>query len=213
MNLQSLKQKYIHALYKEGALLIKEKKFTLHHGGESHIFLNHSIFLTEYKNLELLSNIYLVLIPKEITTYKLGVVDSTMSPVICGLLAATLKKDIIITKEKNKEHGIESKIYGEPKGEIILIDDVTSTGSILINAANALREHGAIVRFAIVSACRDLSTIENLKKVGIETLFIATYEDVIKTLWDTLKEKEKNLIIAESREKNYNWDFSGLISK
>jgi orotate phosphoribosyltransferase len=213
MNLQTLKEQYIHALYKEVALLIKEKKFTLHHGGESHIFINHSIFLTAYKNLNLLSNIYTELLPKNLKDYRLGVVDSNMSPIIVGLLSMKLEKDIVITKEKKKEHGIESKIYGKPEGEVVLIDDVTSTGSILINAANALREEGATVNYDIVSACRDMSAIENLQKVGIQTYYVATYEEVIKTLWDTISEKEKELIIKEAGEKRYQWDLSSLTSK
>lgn len=205
MNIQSLKKQYINALYKEGALLIKEQKFKLHHGGESHIFLNHSIFLTSYKNLELLSNIYIELLPKEVTQYKLGVVDSIMSPIIGGLMAMKLKKDIVITKEMKKEHGIESKIYGKSDGEIILIDDVTTTGSILINAANALNEKRASIRYALVSACRDLSAVENLHNIGIQTIYIATYEEVIKTLWNTLADEEKNIVKQEIKDKNYNW--------
>lgn len=212
MNLQSLKQKYIAALYKEGALLIKENKFRLHHGGESHIFLNHSIFLTSYKNLELLSKIYKELLPKSLNNYKIGVVDSVMSPVICGLLAMKLKKDIVITKENKKEHGIESKTYGNTRGEIILIDDVTTTGSILINAAKTLRHQGANIRYALLSACRDLSAIENLQNEGIQAYYVATYEEVIKTLWNTLTKKERILVQQEVKDKNYNWKLAELDS-
>ncbi len=174
MKLDELKKKYIQALYREKAFIIKKDYIKLHHGGESHLYMNHSIFLSSYQNFELLSQIYLQLLPKTLKNYKLGCVDSVMSPVICGFLGALLKKDIVITKEKKMEHGMENKVYGNPSGEIVLIDDVTSTGTILTNAAHALKEKGATVHYAILSACRDLTAIKRLKSLGIKTYFIAS---------------------------------------
>ncbi|MBI3380138.1 hypothetical protein HY029_05275 [Candidatus Gottesmanbacteria bacterium] len=208
MNLSKLKKKYIEALYREKAFIIKKDYIKLHHGGESHLYLNHSIFLSSYDNFDLLSQIYMQLLPKSLTYYKLGSVDSIMSPVICGFLAAKLKKDIVITKEKKVEHGIENKIYGDTKDEIILIDDVTTTGTILVNATKALRDKGSSVRFAILSACRDQTAIERLKSIGITTNFVTTYEEVTKILWNTLTREEKDIIIQEVREKNYNWNLN-----
>lgn len=208
MNLSKLKKKYIEALYREKAFIIKKDYIKLHHGGESHLYLNHSIFLSSYDNFDLLSQIYMQLLPKSLTYYKLGSVDSIMSPVICGFLAAKLKRDIVITKEKKVEHGIENKIYGDTKDEIILIDDVTTTGTILVNATKALRDKGSSVRFAILSACRDQTAIERLKSIGITTNFVTTYEEVTKILWNTLTREEKDIIIQEVREKNYNWNLN-----
>ena len=134
-----------------------------------------------------------------------GAVDSIMSPVLCGLMAMKLYKDVIVVKEKVLAHGLENKVYGDTAGKIILIDDVTSTGTILVNAASALREKGSVVECALVSACRDMSAIDNLAKAGIKTFYVATYEEVIKNLWNVLTEKEKSIVKEESKEKQYNW--------
>jgi orotate phosphoribosyltransferase len=109
-----------------------------------------------------------------------------MSPVITGILAIELKKDILIIKEKKLDHGLENIIYGNINGEVILIDDVSSTGTILVNAAIELRKNGAIVRYALLSACRDNTALDNLKKANIKPLYIATYEEIINELWDSL---------------------------
>lgn len=205
VSLSELKKQYIGAIYREKAFLIKEVSVKLHHGGESHLYLNHNQFLSKFSNLQLLTEIYQLLLPKNIKNYKLGAVDSILSPVLCGLLASELKKDIVVTKEKKLEHGLENKVYGDTKGEIILVDDVTSTGSILINAANALRQQGATIHYAIISACRDTNAIDNLTKAKIKVFYVATYEEIIKTLWNVLTEREKQIIRQEIKEKKYNW--------
>lgn len=203
--LDQLKKQYIESIYKEKAFLIKEKPFKLHHGGESHLYLNHREFLSKYKYLDLLTNIYIELIPKDLKDFKLGALDSQMSPVLCGLISAKIKKDIVIVKENKTEHGLEQKIYGDPSGEIVLIDDMTSTGTMPINAAKELRNKGASVNYLIVSACRDLSAVENTAKENIKTLYVAKFEEILKTLWDKLSEAEKNIIQKEIEEKSYNW--------
>lgn len=203
--LEELKNEYINAIFAEEAFLVKEESFKLHHGGESHLYLNHREFLSKYKYLDLLTNIYIELIPKDLEDFKLGAIDSQMSPVLCGLISAKLKKDIVIIKENKTEHGLEQKIYGDPKGEIVLIDDMTSTGTMPINAAKELRAKGATVNYLIVSACRDLSAVENTAKENIKTIYVATFEEIIRILWPKLSQPEKDTIQKEIKEKNYDW--------
>lgn len=203
--LEELKNEYINAIYVEKAFLVKEEPFKLHHGGESHLYLNHREFLSRYKYLDLLTNIYIELIPKDLRNFKLGALDSQMSPVLCGLIAGKIKKDIVIVKENKTENGLEQKIYGDPSGEIILIDDMSSTGTMPINAAKELRKKGAIVNYLIVSACRDLSAVENTAEENIKTIYIATFEEIIKILWPKLTVAEINIIKTEVKEKKYDW--------
>jgi orotate phosphoribosyltransferase len=206
MNIDRLRKQYIGAIYKEKAFLIKKNYFRLHHGGESHLYLNHREFLSQYKYLDLLAQLYVEMIPKGLKNFKLGAIDSQMSPVLCGLIAAKLKKDVVIVKENKTENGLEQKIYGDSRGEIVLIDDMTSTGTMPINAARALRKKGAKVRYLLVSSCRDLSAAKNTAKAGIKTIYVATFEEILKTIWPKLSQSEKSIISAEIREKKYNWE-------
>jgi orotate phosphoribosyltransferase len=205
MTLEQLKGQYIEAIHKEKAFLVKEEPFTLHHGGESHFYLNHREFLSQYKYLDLLANIYVELIPKDLGDFKLGALDSQMSPVLCGLIAGKIKKDIVIVKENKTENGLEQKIYGDASGNIVLIDDMTTSGTLAINAAKALREQGVAVEYLIVSSCRDLTAVEKTEKENIKTLYVATFEEILKALWSKLSDSEKNTARKEIEEKNYNW--------
>jgi orotidine-5'-phosphate decarboxylase len=211
MILNQLKKKYIEAIYKEKAFLIKKDYFKLHHGGESHLYLNHREFLDKYKYLDLLAQAYIEMIPKGLKNFKLGALDSQMSPVLCGLIAAKIKKDIVLIKEHKTDYGLEQNIYGDPSGEILLIDDMTSTGTMPINAVDALRKKGAKVRYLIVSAVRDMTAIENMSEAGIETFYVATFDEILKTLWKKLPKEEQKSVQREVAEKGYKWDW--LIGK
>lgn len=108
-------------------------------------------------------------------------------------------------KENKTEYGLEQKIYGDPSGEIVLVDDMTSTGSMPMNAAKELRTKGAAVNYLIVSACRDLSAVENTAKENIKTIYVVTFEEILKKLWSKLSDSEKNTVREEMEEKNYAW--------
>lgn len=205
MSLDALKQQYVHAIYQQKAFIISPDYINLHHGGKSHLYLNHREFLSKYKYLELIIRIYIDLIPKNLKDFKLGTVDSVMSPVLAGMLAAKMKKDTVVVKEQKLTHGTEEQIYGDCSGEIVLIDDVTSTGSILINAARILRKKGASVRHVFISACRDMSAVENLKKENITAHYIATYEEIIRIIWPRLSKDEKKTVKSEIKERDYPW--------
>lgn len=201
----TLRAKYIETLYEQGAFRVRAEPFHLHHGGDSHIFLDHSIFLSRFENLDLLVSLYALLMPADANGGALAAVDSVMSPVICGLLAARTRKDVVVVKEKKLEHGLESRVYGDAAGEIILVDDVSSTGTILVNAARALREKGGSVRHALLSACRDTRAIEALKDADIQAVYIATYEDIARTLWESFSSDERALVRKEVQDKGYAW--------
>ena len=206
--LSKLRTKYITAIYEQKAFLIREEPFTLNHGGKSHLFLNHSEFLSRFDNVELLTSVYIHLLPNGTDDYKLAAVDSIMSPILCGLLAQVTKKDIVVVKEKKTGHGLENKVYGDATGNVVLVDDVTSTGVILLNAAVALREKGAIVRRAVISACRDTTAVEKLRDAGIACEYVATYEMILRELWPTLSAAQKDVVAQEISEKGYEWNLS-----
>lgn len=198
--IEQLKQQYIETIYKTKALLIKEEQFDLKSGGKSHIYLNHRNFLSNYKYLELIAKIYLELLKEKVKDYKLCSIDSVMSPIIVGAMCALDNKDIVVVKEKKLEHGTKQDIYGGASGEIVIVDDMTSTGSMIIRAAKKIRENKGIVRYAVVSSCRDKTAKENLKKEGIELLNIASFKEIIGLLEPHLTDKEKEIVEKEYSE-------------
>ncbi|MBW2976848.1 hypothetical protein KY347_05370 [Candidatus Woesearchaeota archaeon] len=197
MQLKELKQQYVEAVYETKSLLIKEQPFDLKSGGKSHIYLNHRNFLSDYRYLGLVANIYLKVLEKKVKGYKLCAVDSVMSPIITGAMSILGKKDVVMVKGKKLEHGTKEDIYGEICGEVVIIDDMSSTGGTLIEAAKKLRENGGLVNYAVVSACRDETAEKNLGKEGIELLSIAGFKEIIELLMPRLTAKEKDLVRRE----------------
>jgi len=192
-------------IHRERAFLIRKEPFTLRQGGTSRLYLNHREFLSHHKHLKLLADVYIALLPKTLRSYKLVATDSVMSPILTGMLSARLKKDIVSVREKTGEHGLEKTVYGIANGEGILIDDVASSGTVLVNATKTLRDVGMTVRYAIVSACRDLEPVQKLKAIGITALYVATYEEIIRLLWPNLDATERSIVKQEIKEKTLPW--------
>ena len=163
MNLDSLKSQYFNGIYQTKAFLIKDEPFTLQSGKKSHLYLNHRNFLSQHRYLALIANIYHELTKHLEYDFQLGAVDSVTSPIIAGAMCAMFNKDYVVVKSEPLKHGTQEYIYGNINQPIILIDDMTSTGGTLVDAAQKIRLKGGVVNHAIISAYRDESAINHLK--------------------------------------------------
>ena len=198
--LDKLKQEYIEALHKTEALMIKEEPFDLHSGGKSHIYLNHRMFLSRYNYIELIARIYLRLLTSVVKHYRVCAVDSVMSPILVGAMSVLEKKDIVVVKSMKSEHGVREDIYGRIAGEIVVVDDMSSTGDTLLEAARKIRDKGGLVRYAVVSACRDQRAHENLSREKLELLSITNFREIMDYLKPRLNSREKELVEREFPE-------------
>jgi|GEM_PF-4515407 len=199
MDTNQLKQRYVNGVYETKSLLIHQEPFELKSGGRSHIYLNHNNFLTRGEYLKVVAELYLASIPQTPNRYKLGVVDSIMSPIIVGAMSAQAGLDAVVIKERKQTHGVKDDVFGNASGEIILIDDMTSTGSTISDAAKKIRAHGGVVKGAIVSASRDQKARDNLLKEEIELTSIFTFDQIIDLLNPRLGSRELDLIQADRK--------------
>jgi orotate phosphoribosyltransferase len=200
MDLSTLKRDYIEAVYRTKAFMIKKEPFDLQSGGKSHLYLNHRHFLVQQAYLDLVARTYLKLLEGNAKDYKLCAVDSTMSPVIVGAMSLISGKDMVIVKSKKAEHGTKEDLYGEFSGEIVIIDDMSSTGGTLLEAARKIREKGATTRYGVVSACRDQTAHRNLAKEGIRLLNITFFKEIIDELKPSLSPGEQEIVLTEFPE-------------
>lgn len=197
MDITKLKLRYAIGAYETKSLLIRQEPFDLKSGAKSHIYLNHNNFLVQHEYLNLIADLYTSCIAEHITEYRLGVVDSIMSPVIVGAMSIRSRKDFVVIKSQKLHHGVKDDIFGDPKGDIVLIDDMTSTGGTLIEAAAKIREHGGTVQFAVVSASRNDTAKKNLAKEGIQLLSLVSFDEVLTLLEERLASQEKELVERE----------------
>lgn len=188
MTLDTLKSKYIQAIYKTKALLIKEEPITLQSGKKSHIYLNHRNFLSQHQYLALVANIYQQLTTQIEGDYILGAVDSIMSPIIVGAMSVMFNYNYTLPSLYSNQE------YKLIKNNIVLIDDMTSTGETLIAAAQKIREKGGSVKYAIISAYRETTAIQNLHANGIKILSIISFAEILTSLAPLLSTKEKEII-------------------
>ena len=84
-------------------------------------------------------------------------------------------------RKAKKGYGTSKLIEGDWKEEkdddVIVFEDVTTTGNSLINAIQAVKENGGIVKKAYVIVDRNEGAIDNLKKEGIDLEPLVTVND------------------------------------
>lgn len=194
MNLDQLKIQYIEGVYQTKALLIREQAFTLQSGKRSHIYLNHRNFLANNRYLSLVATIYHELAKTLVGEYILGAVDSVMSPVLVGAMSTMFQRDYVVVQKKPMTHGTQEFIYGTINKEVLLIDDMTSTGDTLIDAAQKIRAQGGCVKYAIISAHREETALKNLRNQQITALSIAGFEEIIDKLFPALTSTEQTIV-------------------
>jgi len=199
MSLDDLKKRYFEGIYQTKALLIKSKPFILKSGKQSHIYLNHRNFLSKSKYLTLVANLYHKL-AKDITgDYQLGVVDSIMSPIIVGAISTQYDKDFVVVKKEPLKHGTQEYIYGDISKPIVLIDDMTSTGSTLIDAADKIRSKNGSVHAAMISAYRDDIALKQLEAKNINLISITSFDEILHYLGSSLTEEERHFVQLEQK--------------
>lgn len=200
MNIDNYRKAYIEAIYKSKALLIKPQLFTLRSGKASHIYLNHRQFLTQSNYLTLIAEAYTALIQTELSDYTLAVVDSIMSPIIAGAISTITGHDLAVVKTKKLEHGTQEDIYGKMNKPLVIVDDMSSTGGIIIETAQKIRNQGGQVAHCVISACRNNQASSKLQKHGIQMLAIASFGEIISTLKPNLTTQELEIIATEQKE-------------
>ena len=108
--------------------------------------------------------------------------DPIVSAVLCcaGMKGMDVK-GLIVRKER-KDYGQGKQIEGpdvEKGTEVLIVDDVATTGGSIIKAADVLRSEGYKVNKAVVIVDRQEGAGNRLTEEGIDLLSIFTKEDLL----------------------------------
>lgn len=119
-------------------------------------------------------------------------------------VADQLDKPMVYVRSKTKKHGRENKIEGDfKKGDTaVLIEDLISTGKSSLEAVEALRDSGIIVKkvYAIFTYDFDLMKENfNAQNINYETLL--TYGDILELAVETnyINEQTKEILSKWSK--------------
>ncbi|MXR41128.1 orotate phosphoribosyltransferase [Halobaculum sp. WSA2] len=161
----------IAALRDAEAVLFGE--FELSHGGTSDYYVDKYRFETDPTCLGLIAEAY---------AERVG--DATLAGVALGavpLVAATAVETgspYLIVRKAAKEYGTGNRIEGtfDEGEEVVVLEDIATTGQSALDAVEALREAGATVNRVLVVVDREEGAAELLAEhdVELESLLTAT---------------------------------------
>jgi orotate phosphoribosyltransferase len=129
----------------------------------------------------------------------------TSGLLFASVLAYQVSKPILYTRKEKRTHGRERKIEGvlKPGDKIMILDDLITTGKSLIEAIEAIRAEGGMVKDALVLIDRQEGGKENMKKVGVNLhsfMNITKIANILHEL-DVIEEEKYNEIIKQSTDK------------
>ncbi|MHA1506279.1 MAG: orotate phosphoribosyltransferase [Candidatus Asgardarchaeia archaeon] len=172
-------------LFRIGAL--KFGDFILSSGKHSPYYLDLRILPSFPKFFDEVTDAYIEVIKKEVEEFdKIGGVLTAGVP-IATLVSFKMKVPMVYVRSKEKGYGRKRRVEGiiEEGDRILIIDDLITTGGNLIEAANSIRDEGAIVMDAVVLIDREQGGLENLKENGIKLHYLMK----VSQMMDSLKEK------------------------
>ena len=160
-------KEYLINLLKDNYVFL-EGDFTLSSGKKSNYYINMKKSITEPEILSTIS---------KLITSKLDLkeVDKVAGPALGAVPIATAvslesKLPLLMIRKEKKGYGTSKLIEGElNEGDnVIVVEDVSTTGGSLLKAIKAINENGGNVTRAFVVVDREEGAIEAFEKEGIK---------------------------------------------
>ncbi|MCZ6613503.1 MAG: orotate phosphoribosyltransferase [Thaumarchaeota archaeon] len=121
-------------------------------------------------------------------------------------LAYSLAKPMIYVRDKKKSYGKSKKIEGvlTPGSNVILIDDLVTSGASIISAAEAIRDEGGLVKECIVLIDREEGAQKNLLRSSIRLHSISTISTIATQLHESghIDRNKMSAILRETQGSN-----------
>jgi len=111
--------------------------------------------------------------------------------------------DAFVVRKKSKEHGLQLTIEGDIRegDNVIIVDDVVTTGSSTIDAIMKAREFGLNIVKIIVLVDRQEGGKENIIKQGVEFEAVITKEDLLDEFNRRTKDTDRGRTLSRQSKK------------
>jgi len=155
---------------------VKFGEFELSHGGTSSYYVDKYVFETNPDCLELIAESFAERLgPEKLAGVALGAVP------LVAVTSVETGLPYVIARKQQKEYGTSNLIEGElvEGEEVVILEDIATTGQSAVDAAEALREAGAVVERVIVVVDREEGARENLAEHGLELESLVTASDLL----------------------------------
>lgn len=158
-------------------------EFELSHGGTSEYYVDKYIFETDPYSLELVAEAF----ADRLEEARGLAADTKLAGVALGavpLVAVTsveTGRPYVIARKQQKEYGTGNLVEGrlEEGEEVVVLEDIATTGQSAIDAAEALREAGAVVDRVLVVVDREEGAREALAEHDLELASLVTATDLL----------------------------------
>jgi len=151
-------------------------EFELSHGGTSDYYVDKYLFETDPHCLELIAEAF----ADKIDEPKLAGVALGAVPLV-AVTSVETGVPYVIARKKAKEYGTAKRIEGrlEDGEEVVVLEDIATTGNSAIDAVEALREAGAVVNRVLVVVDREEGASEQLAEYDLELDSLVTASELL----------------------------------
>ena len=151
-------------------------EFELSHGGTSDYYVDKYLFETNTQCLELIAAAFAA----EIDEPKLAGVALGAVPLV-AVTAVETGRPYVIARKQAKEYGTGNRIEGrlDEGEEVVVLEDIATTGTSAVEAAEALREAGAVVNRVLVVVDREEGAAETLAEHDLELDALVTASELL----------------------------------
>ena len=151
-------------------------EFELSHGGTSEYYIDKDVFETDPRCLRLIAEAF----AGRTGGTKLAGVALGAVPLVAATAVETDTPYVIVRKAA-KEYGTGNRIEGEfaAGGEIVVLEDIATTGQSAVDAVEALRAAGASVDRGLVVVDREEGAREHLAEHNIELDALLTATELL----------------------------------
>lgn len=160
-------KEYLINLLKENGVFL-EGDFTLSSGKKSNYYINMKKAITEPEILSTISKLITELIVNDDINKVAGPALGAVP--IAAAVSLESKIPLLMIRKEKKGYGTSKLIEGELNlgDNVIVVEDVTTTGGSLLKAIKAIQDNGGEVKRAFVVVDRQEGAIETFKKEGIK---------------------------------------------
>lgn len=161
----------------QAADAVRFGEFELSHGGTSHYYVDKYRFETDPRALELVARAFADRLEDEtLAGVALGAVP------LAAVTSVIADRPYVLVRKGRKEYGTGNRIEGTlpETGEVVVLEDVVTTGQSALDAVRALREAGATVSRVLVVVDRQEGARETLAAENVELDALLTAEDLLE---------------------------------
>ncbi len=155
---------------------VKFGNFELSHGGTSNYYVDKYVFETDPDCLEAIAAAF----AEHIDTETLAGVALGAVPLV-AVTSVTAGTPSVIVRKQAKEYGTGNRIEGSVQAgeEVVVLEDVATTGNCALEAVEALRSAGAVVNRVLVVVDREEGARETLAEHNVDLDSLLTASELL----------------------------------